>query len=452
MSRSAERSPGGSGRPQSHGAALGRRPRRLAAASRRRTAQPVVALALGLALGFASAQPLSLRVAEATGPISPHAITGFNVGIAMAVALNLEEFAAIDLRSLRYPPGNDADDRPLTADMMDAIRVTWRLLGEPDLHLMANFFEGPEHAVAAARYLRELGMLPRWWAVGNEPDLYPRNRMDPSWTAEAYCGRFREFRSALEAELGDVRMTGPAVSNSHAAALEYLREVITRCGDVIDVLTWHVYPTDGTASDEDALATSRDLGGVIQRVRGWLADPAINPLGHERDIRLGVTEFGLSWRSSTLRHLEDMIAALWLAETLGQLATSGVDLGQYFALHSMGGHGLIDRSGWVRHTYHVFAMLRGFAGEARRVLGGDERLGAYAADDGEALRLLLVNRSLDAIDVRLDLGTEQAAELDVLTLDDAIFDEELGPRASQQSSAATVHVPARAVVVLTSWH
>ncbi len=406
-------------------------------------------LALTLALGLASAQPLTLRVGESTGPISPFGITGFNVGIAMAVVLNLEEFGAIDVLSLRYPPGNDADNWPLTTDMMDAIRINWQLLGEPDLHLVTNFFEGPEHAVAVARYLGELDMLPRWWAVGNEPDLYPQNRMDPSWTAEVYCERFRATRAALEAELGEVTMTGPAVSNVHPAALDYLREVITRCGDVIDVLTLHVYPTDGTASDEAALATSRDLGDVIARVRGWLADPVVNPLGYGRDIRLGVTEFGLSWRSTNFRHLEDMVAALWLAETLGQLATCGVHLGQYFALQYMGGHGLIDRSGWVRHTYHVFAMLRGFGGETRRVEGGDERLGVYAADDGDTLRLLLVNRSLDAIELRLELD-HAGGDLDVLTLDDLIFDELLAPRASRQSPAEAVAVPARSVVVITS--
>ncbi len=401
------------------------------------------------ALALAHAQPLTVRIGEPTTPIAPEAITGFNVGLAMAVVLNLEEFAAIDLRSLRYPPGNDADDRPLTKDMMNGLQTNWQLLGEPDLHLVANYFEGPEHAVAAARHLRELGMDPRWWAVGNEPDLYPRNRMDPSWTAEVYCERFREVRAALEAELGEVVMTGPAVSGSRPGALEYLRAVITRCSDVIDVITWHVYPTDGTASDEAALATSRQVGDEIRLIRGWLADPAVNPLGYERTFGLGISEFGLSWRTTNFRHLEDMVAALWLAEALGQMATLGLDLGQYFALQYMGGHGLIDRSGWVRHTYHVYAMLRGFGGVARHAEGGDERLGAYAADDGAALRVLLVNRSNEPIDVTLQ-SDGLAPELEVATLDDAIFDADGGPRSAPQPASEPVHVPARAVVVVRS--
>ncbi len=410
----------------------------------------LLATLLGAALSLpALAAGLTLRIAEPLEPIPAGSITGFNVTAASPVVLNLDAWAAIDIESLRFPPGNDADDHELTPDRLRAFAQTWQLLGEPDVHLVTNFFAGPEHAVAAARTLQELGITPRWWAIGNEPDLYPRNRMDPSWTAEVYCERFREVRSALEAELGEVRTSGPAVSGSRPSGMDYLREIIGLCGDVIDLLTWHVYPTDGTAGDEHALATSRLLGDEIATVRSWLADPMVNPLGHERTVEIGVTEFGLSWRTATFRHLEDMIAALWLAETLGQLASHGVDLGQYFALQGLGGHGLIDRSGWVRPTYHVYAMLAGFGGHAHRVEGGDERLGAYAADDGAAVRVLLVNRSLEAIDVRLE-GDALGTDLVVRTLDDVVFDEDAGPRTSRQPSTATVHVPARALVVITS--
>ena len=392
---------------------------------------------------------LTLRVTEPLGPIAPGAITGFNTTAAAPVVLHLDEYTAMDIRSLRFPPGNDADDHVLTADTLGAFAQTWRILGEPDVHLVTNFFEGPEHALAVAATLRGLGITPRWWAVGNEPDLYPRNRMDPSWTAEVYCERFREIRAALEAELGDVRVSGPAVSGSRPSGMDYLREVITRCGDVIDLVTWHVYPTDGTRSDDDALATSRELTLEIAQVRAWLADPTVNPLGHEREVEIGVTEFGLSWRTQMLRHLEDQVAAVWLAEALGQLATGGVDVGQYFALHGLGGHGLVDRTGWVRPTYHVYAMLAGFAGTAHRVEGGDERLAAYAAADEDALRVLVVNRSDEAIDVTLT-ADDLAAELHVATLDDPTFDELLAPRHTLHDAALPLPVPPRAVLLVRS--
>lgn len=392
-------------------------------------------------------EPLTLRVGEAIGPVSPDAITGFNFGLAMPVALHLDEFGALTIRSLRFPPGNDADDRPLTADMTHALTTPWRLLGEPPLHVVLNYFEGPAHAAEVVRRFAETGLRVRWWAVGNEPDLYPRNRMDERWTAEVYCERFREMRAAVRALDPAAIMTGPAVSGSRPSALTYLREVLGRCGDVIDVLTWHVYPTDGTWSDEAALATARTVGDEIALLRGWLRDPEVNPLGFERDIGLAITEFGLSWRTAMFRHLEDQTAAVWLADALGQMAALGLDLGQYFALQSMGGHGLIDRGGWVRPTYHVYAMLAGFAGTAHAVEGADERLGAYAAATDDALRVLLVNRSLEPLQVALAL-TDPPEVLFVATLDEAGFDEALDHDRAEQPADQPVQVPARSVVVI----
>ncbi len=414
-----------------------------------RAASLVVAVVTLLAASTAAAQggALTLRVGAPLGAISPDAITGFNFGLSMPVALHLDEFGALGLRSLRFPPGNDADDKPLTDDMAHALTLPWQLLGEPDLHVILNFFEGPEHAADVVRRFDELGLRVRWWAVGNEPDLYPQNRMDPSWTAEVYCERFREVRDAVRALVPDAVMTGPAVSGSRPSGLAYLREVLARCGDVIDVLTWHVYPTDGTWDDDAALATARSVGAEIREVRGWLTDPAANPLGFDRDIGLAITEFGLSWRTSMYRHLEDQTAALWLADALGQMATSGLDLGQYFALQSMGGHGLIDRGGWIRPTYHVYAMLAGFGGFAHAVEGADERLGAYAAVDGGTLRLLLVNRSHEDLEVTL-VAPDLPATLTVATLDEAAFDLALDHDRAERPADLPVPVPARSVVTI----
>lgn len=411
----------------------------------RRLAVVGVVLA-GLAAAQAQA-PMTLRIGAPIGAISPDAITGFNFGLSMAVALHLEEFGALDLRSLRFPPGNDADDKPLTADMTHALTLPWQLLGEPALHVVLNYFEGTAHAAEVVRRFDEAGFRVRWWAVGNEPDLYPRNRMDPQWTAEVYCERFRAMRDTVLALRPDAVMTGPAVSGSRPAGLDYLREVLGRCGDVIDVLTWHVYPTDGTWSDEAALATARSVGDEIALVRGWLRDPEVNPLGFERDIGLAITEFGLSWRTSMYRHLEDQTAALWLADALGQMATLGLDLGQYFALQSMGGHGLIDRGGWVRPTYHVYAMLAGFGGVAHAVEGADERLGAYAADDGSTLRVLLVNRADEDLAVVLQ-APGLPATLAVATLEAEGFDLTLDHDRAERPADLPVPVPARSVVTI----
>jgi len=97
----------------------------------------------------------------------------------------------------------------------------------------------------------------------------------------------------------------------------------------------------------------------------------------------------------------------------------------------------------------VYAMLAGFAGTAHRVEGGDERLAAYAAIDDSGLRVLIVNRSSEPIDVTLR-ADGLAAVLDVATIDDPTFDELLAPRRTTHDASTPLLAPPRSVVVVHS--
>jgi hypothetical protein len=163
----------------------------------------------------AAAEPTTIKLEilpADSAPVQGVRPGGFNYGLAMQVALYEQEWEALDIRALRFPPGNDADNFPLTSDMMDAFKVQWELLGQPEVLIVANFFEGPAHALQVAHYFESIGVPVRRWAVGNEPDLYPQNRMDASWTPEVYCARLREFASVLKSSYPDILLTGPAVS------------------------------------------------------------------------------------------------------------------------------------------------------------------------------------------------------------------------------------------------
>lgn len=400
----------------------------------------------GLSAAKAGA-PLTLTLEPPAGaPLQGARPSGFNYGLAMQVALYAAEWEALGVRALRFPPGNDADNLPLTPDMMDAFRVQWALLGEPDVWVVANFFEGPEHAAEAARYFDRIGVPVRHWAVGNEPDLYPQNRMDASWTPAVYCERLRGFSAALKAVHPDNRITGPAVSGSRPLGEAYLRAVLHGCGDLLDVLTWHIYPTDGTWEDAAALATSQVVGEEIRRYRAWLRDPERNPRGYTRDTALAVTEFGLSWRTASYRHLEDLTAALWLADVLGQLTAAGVE-GFYFALQGFGGHGLIDGSGWVRPTYHVYDMLSDFEGQVLTptLEPAPPDVTAYAVCREGRAQVLLVNHSETAVSVGLEPAPDEPVTYKLL--DDATFDAALSYQTGTAEAGAPLPLPERSVLV-----
>ncbi len=381
--------------------------------------------------------------------VAPQAISGFNYGNMMRVVGWEERFAALNLTNIRFPPGNVADEHALNRAALEALLQNWRLLGQPEVTFVVNLFTGDPHQTRqAVTMLLEAEVPVTLWELGNEPDLFASNRKDPSWTPQRYCREFRSHGAAIRELVPDALLAGPGVSGSRPSALDYLREVLTACGDVIDVLTFHLYPTDGTWSDAEALATSSLATDEIGLLRTWLRDPTVNPLGHERHIPLGVTEFGLSWRTPNYRHLEDVTATLWLADTLGRLAVEGVSVSHYFALQGLGGHGLLDTSGWVRPTWHLYHLLAGFRGQILpATVTHAPGVSAYASYDAGRLTLLLVNRSAADVELSLELPGE-AASLRQRTISQASYEISDEPLETELTSLSSVLLPALSATVL----
>jgi hypothetical protein len=380
------------------------------------------------------------------------AIGGMNHGIFMNVLDYRDDFAQLNITSLRFPPGNIADEREMSELTARDFVLQWRLLGaDKPVLVVANLFSGTaEQAAAAIQAFIKADIPLLGVSVGNEPDLYATNRGSPEWTPARYCEAFREYQTAIHAVDPSIRLAGPSVSGAPQAE-SYLAEVLELCGDVIDILTWHIYPTDGSAADEVALASSSQVSETIRRYRAWVSDQERNPLGYTRDIQLGITEFGLSWRTNNYRHLQDTIATLWLADALGQMLTEQLDMSHYFALQGTGGHGLIDNAAWRRPTYYLFELLRGFHGEVFTVQSSLLDLRAYAVRTPENLQLLLINRSAEDIAVRLELPElSQQATLQLLSDDTyEIYDDDVAYITALQNLNEPTLVPARALVLLT---
>ncbi len=409
-----------------------------------------IVTAVGSALAWGAAM---IRIGQEIGSIPQFAIAGFNFGNWMQVYDLQDKLSAIRIGILRFPAGNYGDEHDRSRTDLDFLKLQLSFLGDPSLIMQARLFGGvtgsgtPADAVAAADYARRIGLDIKYWEVGNEPDLYTTHRGDPSWTADKYCREFRRFAAALKEFDPSIKLAGPAISQGGTPTGDnWIRTFIRRCGDIVDLLTWHFYPTDGTESDRAALATSGRVSQQIARYRAWLKDPAINPAGHNRHIGLGITEFGLSWNTNNFRHLTDMIAGLWTADVLGQMAANGLTVGAYFALQDTGGHGLIDTAGWNRPTYWVFAMLKGFVGTAYAVRSPTDTLHAYAAFDGSHLRLLMINLATSPVEVPIDWGSfTPQRDGSRETLDDAVYKKTDRCTSAPFDPHGMIVVPARSV-------
>lgn len=365
--------------------------------------------------------PPALRAAtitvspERAGPAVPRAVLGgFNYGNWMPVAEQREALAAVPAGALRFPAGNAGDDADLDAASLGAFAAVLPLVpGRPGLMVQTRVYQGrdgrpaangPEDAASAVRLAREHGLDVTYWEIGNEPDLYGPVRGDATWTAERYCAVARAQAAAVRREQPSALIAGPAVSGAVPSAQHFLEAFVERCGDVIDVLTWHLYPTEGNGTDEAALATVADVDASVARYRALWTDPKRNPLGHTRPVRLGVTEYGLSWRTDRPRFLSDQVGAMWAMESALRLARGGVEVAHYFAYTTTGFHGLLDVGGAPRPTYYAFRLLGGLSGRFVEAVSDDPSLWAHAVRDGDDVSVVLLNTRTRAASVKLDAG------------------------------------------------
>lgn len=402
----------------------------------------------------AGAVALTVAPDQPIAPVNRNVLGGFNFGNWMQVSDFGADLRAARPAELRFPGGNIGDENDLTEYSLAVLQSNLSMLENPAVVVQTRVFQGglsrdpprnrPEDAADAVRWARAKKIAVRYWEIGNEPDLFAVTRGDRSWTAERYCQVFRAQAAAIKAVDPSARLAGPAVSGGTPGRDQFLEAFVKGCGDVVDVLTWHVYPSDGGMQDDLAFATAREADDDVDGYLALWKDPARNPKGHARQIELGVTEYALSWQSNRMHHLADLPAAMWAMEVALRLDARGVASAHYFALQGTGGHGLLDQGGARRPTYYVFTLLAGLSGNLVPASTGDADLWTHAARDGNRLDLVVTNRATRSKALaaavpgfRLESGT---------WFDEAIAKDEKPP--ATVTPGETVALPARSVVHL----
>ena len=334
---------------------------------------------------------------------SPAAVGGFNISNAMNLAKIKDDVISLAPPSYTWPAGNVGDDYLISAQEVDFLRIQRKLVPDAPWFYQVNLFKGGlEGALAQVRKSAELGIMPAYWTIGNEADLYDSHRGAPEWTPEYYARVFREWTAAIKAEFPDAKFAGPAISNPYDNWMEVF---IAECGDLVDVLTWHWYPTNGKLPVDQALASSRNADPMVRKYQDWLKDPVRNPKGYQREIRTAVTEFALHWDTNNEAQIADQTGALWIADVLYRFARSELDYSHYFCLHTYGGHAVFSGGSKPRPTYWPFAYFATLRTGARfldpmddpgRLLDGPLTVAAWINSAGK-LEVVLGNRSDETV-------------------------------------------------------
>lgn len=334
----------------------------------------------------------------------PRGLRGFNFWGTRSDAAFFDEYRAIGVGMLRFPPGRTGDENDLSEQLMNESGGVASALAA-DLVVEVRLRGGtPERAAANVRHMnltKRFGA--RYWEVGNEPDIYGRRAGEPEFTPQWYAERFRAFAVAMKAVDPSIKVFGPVLSNKLD---EWMPPFIRACGDVADGLSWHFYGGNNRLPEADLLASTARFDRQVAQVRGWWRDPALNPRGAGRDVPLLISEYGPSYDSQAQRNLVTHAAALWTADMLGHLLVNRIDLAAYFTLWGIGYHGVWDRRGTPQPAHSVFRLFNEFGDRLLHAESDQPLLPAYAAWRGDgALSLLVINKSPDtayraAVEVR----------------------------------------------------
>jgi hypothetical protein len=251
----------------------------------------------------------------------------------------------------------------------------------------------------------ERGYNVTYWSMGNEPQFI-----------DNYTKEFGEYATAMKNVDPTIRFSAPEYAGIVPAAAE---SFASQYGKDIFILSQHQYALGG----ED-LDPSSQLYPTIQNLLTFDATnppwagidfmPKVAPsLLDIRDRYLpsglvGVTEWGPSYglTSATNPTTDSMGTALWLADTIGRLGRSGIDLFCYWALatpnwstfkdalisHTENPY-LIDQ---VRAQYYAFLLYRQWWGNywLGTSTTDDAHLSVWASASDNHIFMMVVNKQL----------------------------------------------------------
>lgn len=409
-------------------------------------------------------------------------IYGINVGswepdLLAASSLPLEK--ALGLGVVRYPGGLHADeeDWQKTLKAKDGNVDTDEFLDWCDKQactpmFTANVGDGtPEMAAAWVDYVnhKRKGPKVKLWEIGNE--IYGDwHRYYAKWGKDGGVAYGKAVRAYVKA----MKAADPTIKISAVWTLggPWNRAVFKEAADVVDAVSVHHYAQgSGSESDEGLLASSGEVDGLLRDVK-----KQVDELGTKgKTYEVWLTE----WNSvdgnpgpQILSHVE----GLFVADYLGHLASSPIQIGNLWALYNgrdkrLGDYSLLAPAGdpqgdnFRRPAYWAFSMLSSaLRGTLLTGATDQEALSGFLTKHADGkLSLVFVNKSLET-DFQTTLrvpGLKGNAMLSTLTAEmsggiaghDAMGKTfpSTGPRTERRdlSDGATILVPKASIVTIT---
>lgn len=368
---------------------------------------------LGDTRGLARRSVLNLKSPPA-GQISP-ALFSLNYWAPPFGTQARQELDPLNFVVLRYG-GETFEEQETSFEQLDRFILDARAVNMEPLIQVPYTGSDPAFAAKMVRYVNvQKHYDVRFWSIGNEED---KNRR--SGAKEKWINSWRSFRDAMKRVDPDILLFGPEYAQAYdlnAGGDDWLTPFLQVNGDIVDVVSLHRYPFNGGQANPTVLINNAtNTAALVHRLRDHIKRIT------GRDIPLAFTEFNLSgnWREADEGSSASFSAGLWMAETLGQMAESGVVMANIWSARSKDSMGLIANPAEVkRPTYFAAQLYSNYGDRIVPLASHVQGVSAHAARNSRtgAVTIVLINRSRTDADFVLDFDSNQEPGQGVIYFD-----------------------------------
>jgi len=286
-----------------------------------------------------------------------------------------------------------AESHVITPSDIDRLAATMQAIGWRLIYGL-NLARGtPEQAAAEAAYVaHRIGPRLLAFQIGNEPDGFGRwSAVRPrSYDFAAFLAEWRPFRAAIRAKVPNAPIAGPDV----AAETDWVPAFAEAAPEGLVLLTRHYY-SDGPASDPHVT-----LAKLLRSA------PQVEPI--LATLEQASRRYRLPWRIAETNSVfqggrpgvsDTLGAALWGAELMFQIAAAG---GAGINFHGGDDKVYTPIAGGGSRPFRAQPLYYGmllFVEACRgrllptQITPGSGDLAAFAAREGHALRVALINKA-----------------------------------------------------------
>ncbi|HJT56970.1 MAG TPA: glycoside hydrolase family 44 protein [Ktedonobacteraceae bacterium] len=315
-----------------------------------------------------------------------------------------------DFSQLLYQTGADGMIQARLSNPIDATGQAASLAERANLAgRWVDYMSNPKSTFCTGAYAEQARHPVKFWSVGNEPDRLNNPDTNKPYTVADYVKAFIAYSTQMHKNNPNIKVFGPEISQFNGVGIGpkdsqgylWMDDFLKGVGQfeqanhvtLLDGVSFHFYPFGNAGEPPSSsllLSSTEEWNYLLPPLRQLIRQD----LG--RDVPIAVTEVNTT--SSNGQSPTRGQAALWWADTLGEMMNQQVEYAAYFSTEGVEPpYPLFNNDGKYSQTamFRVMQMFTHLQSNLIPLSIQREPIGVYATQDDahSAVSLLFINKS-----------------------------------------------------------